>query len=71
MKHKFKEITLEIWEYNHGKQHVRLDNVIANQYINILSTNDKVQALCLYQDLYDVLKKNIRRNNEFHKEDIL
>ena len=54
MKKKFKELSLELQTDNLGKHHVRLDNVISNQYINILSTSDKVQALLLFQDLYDV-----------------
>ena len=58
MKKKFKELSLELQTDNLGKHHVRLDNVISNQYINILSTSDKVQALLLFQDLYDVLKKH-------------
>ena len=58
MKKKFKELILELHTDNLGKHHVRLDNVISNQYINILSTQDKVQALLLFQDLYDVLNKH-------------
>ena len=58
MKKKFKELSLELQTDNSGKHHVRLDNVINNQYINILSTSDKVQALLLFQDLYDVLNKH-------------
>ena len=56
MKHKFKELTLELWEDNLGYKIVRLDNVLNNQYIEVLSTTDKLQAVLLYQDLYDVLK---------------
>ena len=58
MKHKFKELTLELWEDNLGYKRVRLDNVLNDQYIEILSTTDKLQAVLLYQDLYDVLKKH-------------
>ena len=58
MKHKFKELTLELWEDNLGYKRVRLDNVLNNQYIEVLSTTDKLQAKLLYQDLYDVLKKH-------------
>ena len=58
MKKKFKELSLELHTDNLGKHHVRLDNVISNQYINVLSTTDKVQALILFQDLYDVLNKH-------------
>ena len=58
MKHEFKELTLELWEDNLGCQRVRLDNVLDDQYIEILSTTDKLQAVLLYQDLYDVLKKH-------------
>lgn len=57
MKINFKEITLEVWECNHGKKHVRLDNVLSNQYINILSTNDHKQAEDLFNGLHDVLLK--------------
>ena len=57
MRHKFKELTLELWEDNLGYKRVRLDNVLNNQYIEVLSTRDKLQAVLLYQDLYDVLKK--------------
>lgn len=58
MKHEFKELTLEVWEDNMGYNRVRLDNVLNNQYIEVLSTTDKLQAVLLYQDLYDVLKKH-------------
>ena len=58
MKHKFKELTLELWEDNLGYKIVRLDNVLNNQYIEVLSTTDKLQAVLLYQDLYDVLKRH-------------
>ena len=58
MKHKFKELTLELWEDDLGYERVRLDNVINNQYIEVLSTTDKLQAVLLYQDLYDVLKRH-------------
>ena len=58
MKHEFKELTLELWEDNLGYKRVRLDNVLNNQYIEVLSTTDKLQAVLLYQDLYDVLKKH-------------
>ena len=58
MKHKFKELTLELWEDNLGYKRVRLDNVLNNQYIEVLSTTDKLQAVLLYQDLYDVLKRH-------------
>ena len=58
MRHKFKELTLELWEDNLGYKRVRLDNVLNNQYIEVLSTTDKSQAVLLYQDLYDVLKRH-------------
>ena len=58
MKHKFKELTLELWVDKLGYKRVRLDNVLNNQYIEVLSTTDKLQAVLLYQDLYDVLKKH-------------
>ena len=57
MKHKFKEVTLEVWEDNLGVHRVRLDNILNNQYFEVLATKDKLQSLMLYQDLYDVLKK--------------
>ena len=58
MKHEFKELTLELWEDNLGYKRVRLDNVLNNQYIEVLSTTDKLQAVLLYQDLFDVLKRH-------------
>ena len=58
MKHEFKELTLELWEDDLGYKRVRLDNVLNNQYIEVLSTTDKSQAKLLYQDLYDVLKRH-------------
>ena len=58
MKHGFKELTLEFWVDNLGYKRVRLDNVLNNQYIEVLSTTDKLQAVLLYQDLYDVLKRH-------------
>ena len=58
MKHKFKELTLELLEDNLGYKRVRLDNVLNNQYIEVLSTTDKLQAVLFYQDLYDVLKRH-------------
>ena len=57
MKHKFKELTLELWEDNLGYSRVRFDNV-NKQYIEVLATRDKLQAVLLYQDLYDVLKRH-------------
>ena len=57
MKHEFKELTLELWVDNLGYSRVRFDNV-NNQYIEVLSTTDKLQAVLLYQDLYDVLKRH-------------
>lgn len=57
MKHKFKELSLELQTDNIGIHHIRLDNILNNQYINLLTTTDKIQAVILYQDLYDVLKK--------------
>ena len=57
MKHKFKELSLELWEDNLGYSRVRFDNV-NKQYIEVLATRDKLQAVLLYQDLYDVLKKH-------------
>jgi hypothetical protein len=56
MKHEFKELTLELWVDNLGYSRVRFDNV-NKQYIEVLATRDKLQAVLLYQDLYDVLKK--------------
>lgn len=58
MKHKFKELSLEMHTDNLGKVHVRLDNVLNDQYINVLTTKDRLQAIILYQDLYDVLSKH-------------
>lgn len=58
MKKQFKEVCLELQEDNLGKFHIRLDNTLNNQYFNVLSTSDKVQALILFQDLYDVLNKH-------------
>lgn len=58
MKHKFKELSLEMHTDNLGKVHVRLDNVLNDQYINVLTTTDRIQAIILYQDLYDVLSKH-------------
>lgn len=58
MKHKFKELSLELQTDNIGRHHIRLDNILNNQYINLLTTTDKIQAVILYQDLYDVLKKH-------------
>ena len=58
MRHKFKGLSLELWEDNLGYKRVRLDNVLNNQYIEVLSTTDKLQAVLLYQDLYDVLKRH-------------
>ena len=57
MKHEFKELTLELWVDNLGYSRVRFDNV-NKQYIEVLATRDKLQAVLLYQDLYDVLKKH-------------
>ena len=56
MKQEFKELTLELWVDNLGYSRVRFDNV-NKQYIEVLATRDKLQAVLLYQDLYDVLKK--------------
>ena len=58
MKHKFKELSLEMHTDNLGKVYVRLDNVLNDQYINVLTTTDRIQAIILYQDLYDVLSKH-------------
>ena len=58
MRHKFKELTLELWEDNLGYKRVRLDNVLNNKYIEVLSTTDKLQAVLFYQDLYNVLNKH-------------
>ena len=58
MKHKFKELSLEMHTDNLGKVHVRLDNVLNDQYVNVLTTTDRIQAIILYQDLYDVLSKH-------------
>jgi len=55
---KFKEVTLELHTDNLGKHNIRLDNVLNGQYINLLTTTDKLQALVLFQDLYDVLEKH-------------
>ena len=57
MRHKFKELTLELWVDNLGYSRVRFDNV-NKQYIEVLATRDKLQAVLLYQDLYDVLKRH-------------
>ena len=57
MKHEFKELTLELWEDNLGYSRVRFDNV-NKQYIEVLATRDKLQAVLFYQDLYDVLKRH-------------
>ena len=57
MKHEFKELTLELWVDNLGYSRVRFDNV-NKQYIEVLATRDKLQAVLLYQDLYDVIKKH-------------
>ena len=57
MKHEFKELTLELWVDNLGYSRVRFDNV-NKQYIEVLATTDKLQAVLLYQDLYDVLKRH-------------
>ena len=57
MKHEFKELTLELWVDNLGYSRVRFDNV-NKQYIEVLATRDKLQAVLLYQDLYDVLKNH-------------
>lgn len=58
MKHQFKELSLEMHTDNLGKVHVRLDNVVNDQYINVLTTTDRIQAIILYQDLYDILSKH-------------
>ena len=58
MRHKFNGLSLELWEDDLGYKRVRLDNVLNNQYIEVLSTTDKLQAVLLYQDLYDVLKRH-------------
>ena len=58
MKHKVNSLNLELWEDDLGYKRVRLDNVLNNQYIEVLSTTDKLQAVLLYQDLYDVLKRH-------------
>ena len=58
MRHKFKELSLELWEDDLGYERVRLDNVLNNQYIEVLATRDKLQAVLLSQDLYDVLKRH-------------
>ena len=47
MKHKFKEFTLELWVDNLGYSRVRLDNILNNQHIEVLSTTDKSQAKLL------------------------
>ena len=57
MKHEFKELTLELWVDNLGYSRIRFDNV-NKQYIEVLATRDKLQAVLLYQDLYDVLKRH-------------
>ena len=58
MNHKFKEIRLELWTDNLGKHHVRIDNVVNNNHFNLLSTDDKFQAVLFYQDMYDLLSKH-------------
>ena len=57
MRHEFKELTLELWVDNVAYSRVRFDNV-NKQYIEVLATRDKLQAVLLYQDLYDVLKRH-------------
>lgn len=59
MRYKFKEIVLELNTDNLGIHHIRLDNVLNNQYFEVLSTTDKVQAMTMYQDLYDVLEQHM------------
>ena len=54
----FRNLSLELHTDSLGKHNVRLDNSLNNQYVNILTTVNKVQALLLFQDLYDVLKKH-------------
>ena len=54
----FGNLSLELYTDSLCKHNVRLDNSLNNQYINILTTVNKVQALLLFQDLYDVLKKH-------------
>lgn len=58
MKHKFKEMQIELHIDNLGKHHIRIDNVINGQYFNLLSTDCKVQAAIFYQDLFDLMKKH-------------
>ena len=58
MKYKFKEVSLELYTDNVGKHNIRLDNILNNQYINLLTTADEIQAVILYQELYDVLKRH-------------
>lgn len=55
---KFRNLSLELHTDNLGKHSVRLDNTLNNQYVNIITTTNKVQALLLFQDLYDVLNKH-------------
>ena len=50
MRHKFKGLSLELWVDNLGYSRVRFDNV-NKQYIEVLATTDKLQAVLLYQDL--------------------
>ncbi len=47
MRHKFKGLSLELWEDDLGYKRVRLDNVLNNQYIEVLATRDKLQAKLL------------------------
>lgn len=54
----FRNLSLELYTDNLGKHSIRLDNSLNNQYVNILTTVNKAQALLLFQDLYDVLKKH-------------
>ena len=54
----FGNLSLELYTDSLGKHNVRLDSSLNNQYINILTTVNKVQALLLFQDLYDVLSKH-------------
>lgn len=57
MRHSFKDLTIELYTDNLNRHHVRLDNYTDGQYLNLLTTNSKIQAAMLYQDMYDLLKK--------------
>lgn len=57
MRHSFKGLVIELYTDNLQRHHVRLDNYTEGQYVNLLTTKSKIQAVMLYQDMYDLLKK--------------